>query len=298
MGVYLHSGNLYWMPSKNNWMDIFSCFFWFSKEGFALLHIYKITLITLFLPSSLFRPAFSPTSLLEPCFAPCLLSWPACFLSPALATSITWALLLASQLPVSLVLLSVLCPLPLLQQSPKQGTVQVFKHRSHCSWPLTSGFFWVMCYPWSRFQKLFACFLQAFVPELCFADLTTVSVFIYKTHEQECFTNSIHIGVYGIGSFLCSILWHDLCGHCPVAFVFSTLLQVGNCAWFICLGLWFSSLLKRTLVCLLLTFNINNDFEGKWCIYNAKVLMYLCVMTEFVLVLTKLFFVCQMVFLF
>lgn len=26
----------------------FSCFFWFSNEGFALLHIYKMALITLF----------------------------------------------------------------------------------------------------------------------------------------------------------------------------------------------------------------------------------------------------------
>lgn len=42
-----------------------------------------------------------------------------------------------------------------------------------------------------------------FVPELCFADLTTVSVFIYKTHA---------VGLYGIGSFLCSVLWHDLVG--------------------------------------------------------------------------------------
>lgn len=70
----------------------FSCFFWFSNEGLALLHIYKMALITLFLPSYLFRPAFPPTSLLEPCFPPCLLCSPSCFLFPALTTSIcSWA---------------------------------------------------------------------------------------------------------------------------------------------------------------------------------------------------------------
>lgn len=116
---------------KEQLNGFFSCFFWFSKEGFALLHIYKMSLITLFLPSPQFWLAFPPTSLWEPCFPPCLLSWPACFLFPALATSVTWALSLASWLPVSLVLLSVLCPLPFLQQTPRQGTVQVFKHRSH-----------------------------------------------------------------------------------------------------------------------------------------------------------------------
>lgn len=154
MGIYLHSGDLYWMPSKNNWTDFFSCFFWSSNEGLALLHIYKMALITLFcLPLCL--DLLSPHFFIGALFPPCLLPWPACFLFPALASSLTWALSLTSQLPVSLVLLSVL---PDLQQSPKEGTVQVFKDRSHYTWPLTSGFCWVMCcsYPWSRFQKLFA----------------------------------------------------------------------------------------------------------------------------------------------
>lgn len=165
----------------------------------------------------LFRPAFSPTSLLEPCFTPCLLSWPACFLFPALAPSITWPLSLASQLPVSLVLLSVLCPLPFLLQSPKQGTVQVFKHRCHCSWPLTSGFCWVMCcsYPWSRFQQLFICFLQAFVPELfCWSD-HSISIYsqnpctvFYKFHTHRSVWNWFIF----VLRFMTWLVWALSCG--------------------------------------------------------------------------------------
>lgn len=53
----------------------------------------------------------------------------------------------------------------------------------------------VLLLPMKQISEV-VCFLQAFVPELCFADLTTVSVFIYKT---------LALGVYEIGSFLCSI---------------------------------------------------------------------------------------------
>lgn len=100
-----------------------------------------------------------------------------------------------------------------LQQSPNEGTVQVFKHKSHYTWSLTSGSWLseVLLLPMKQISEV-VCFLQAFGPELCFADLTTVSVFIYKTLAP---------GVYEIDSFLCSILRHDLYGHCPVAFIFS-----------------------------------------------------------------------------
>lgn len=208
-----------------------------------------MALIVLFLPSSLFKACFPPYF-----FIGALVFTLLTFLTSLFHLSCSGHFYHLSPLTcirASCEPCAFVCPLcpPFPALSTKEGTVPVFHHRSHCSWPLTSGFCWVMCcsYPWSRIQKLFVCFLQAFVPELCFADLTTVSLFIYKTHA---------LGVYGIGSFLCFILWHDLCGHCPVAFIFSPLLQVGNCAGFICLELWLSLFLNRTLVCLLLAFNI------------------------------------------
>lgn len=54
------------LEEQLNWF--FSCFFWFSNEGLALLYIYKMALITLSLPSSLVRPAFPPLLYRSPAF--------------------------------------------------------------------------------------------------------------------------------------------------------------------------------------------------------------------------------------
>lgn len=64
-----------------NWF--FSCFFWFSNEG--LLHIYKMALITFFLPSSLFRPAFPPLLYQSPAF------FFACFPEQPVSSFLPWA---------------------------------------------------------------------------------------------------------------------------------------------------------------------------------------------------------------
>lgn len=65
----------------------------------------------------------------------------------------------------------------------------------------------VLFLPLKQISKVLDCFLQAFVPVLYLADITTVSVFICEIRALE---------VYEIGSFLCSSLWHNAWPLSPV----------------------------------------------------------------------------------
>lgn len=195
-----------------------------------------------FLPSSLSRPAFPPTSLSEPCFPPCLLPWPASFLPwPLLSPepshshpSSLWALCF-----------SLSC---LTCSSPQRRAQSTSSRTDPTILGLSPQAFAEWCVALTHEADFRSCLLS---PGICSWAVFCWSDHCVSVYLQSPCTKSVWNWFIFVLHFVTWLVWALSCGlHLQPP------LQAENCPGFICLGLWFSSFLNRSLVCLLLAFNV------------------------------------------